>query len=222
MLRTRVHWRVTPLTTAARFMTAKARKQAPRWEQPGLLRASLLTQNQGRGGWGVSLGASLVAQMAKKLPVMPETQVQSLGREDPLEKGLATHSSILAWEIPWTEGPGGLLSMESQRVGLSWATDHSTQHTPWGGKPLCSLQDANSTPGFGPLDAGSFFPAPVVVKFSQHCRMSPGRTESPESVWWRACSTPSPAACTLRELLPLGPHHTQRRGLFFLPRRRCR
>ena len=90
MLRTRVHWRVTPLTTAARFMTAKARKQAPRWEQPGLLRASLLTQNQGRGGWGVSLGASLVAQMAKKLPVMPETQVQSLGGEDSLEEQMVT------------------------------------------------------------------------------------------------------------------------------------
>ena len=68
---------------------------------------------------------SLVAHTVKHLPAMCETQVQSLGREDPLEKGLATHSSILAWEIPWTEGPGGLLSMESQRVGLSWATDHS-------------------------------------------------------------------------------------------------
>ena len=48
---------------------------------------------------------------------MQETQVQSLGREDPLEKGLATHSSILAWEIPWTEKPGGLQSMGLQRVG---------------------------------------------------------------------------------------------------------
>ena len=51
---------------------------------------------------------SLVAQMAKNLPVMQETQVQSLGQEDPLEKGIATHSSILAWRIPWTEEPGGL------------------------------------------------------------------------------------------------------------------
>ena len=47
---------------------------------------------------------------------MQETQVPSLGREDPLEKGLATHSSILAWEIPWTKEPGGLQSMGSQRV----------------------------------------------------------------------------------------------------------
>ena len=54
--------------------------------------------------------ASLVAQMVKNLPAMQETQVQSLGREDPLEKGTATHSSILAWEIPWTEEPGELQS----------------------------------------------------------------------------------------------------------------
>ena len=48
---------------------------------------------------------------------MWETEVRSLGRKDPLEKGMAVHSSILAWEIPWTEEPGGLQSMESQRVG---------------------------------------------------------------------------------------------------------
>ena len=59
--------------------------------------------------------ASLVAQMVKNLPAMQETQVQSLDQEDPLEKGMATHSSILAWEIPWTEEPGGLQSMGSQK-----------------------------------------------------------------------------------------------------------
>ena len=58
----------------------------------------------------------LVAQMVKNLPAMQETQVQSLDLEDPLEKGIATHSSILAWRIPWTEEPGRLQSMESQRV----------------------------------------------------------------------------------------------------------
>ena len=57
---------------------------------------------------------SLVAQMVKNLPVMQETQVQSMSLEDPLEKGMATHSSILAWEIPWTEKPGRLQSMGSQ------------------------------------------------------------------------------------------------------------
>ena len=54
--------------------------------------------------------------MIEQLPVMLETRVQSLGRENPLEKEMATHSSILAWEIPWTEEPGGLHSMGSQRV----------------------------------------------------------------------------------------------------------
>ena len=57
-----------------------------------------------------------MAQMVKNLPVMQETQVQSLGQEDPLEKGIATHSSIFAWRIPWTEEPGRLQSIGSQRV----------------------------------------------------------------------------------------------------------
>ena len=52
--------------------------------------------------------------MVKRLPTMREAQVQSLGREDPLEKEMATHSSILAWKIPWTEEPGRLQSMGSQ------------------------------------------------------------------------------------------------------------
>ena len=62
------------------------------------------------------LYSELVAFMVKHLPVIWETHVQSLGREDPLEKEMATHSSILAWKIPWTEEPGGLQSMGSQRV----------------------------------------------------------------------------------------------------------
>ena len=57
-----------------------------------------------------------MAQMVKNLPAMQETQVRSLGQEDSLEKGMATHSSILAWRIPWTEEPGRLQSMGSQRV----------------------------------------------------------------------------------------------------------
>ena len=55
--------------------------------------------------------------MVKNLPAMQETQVRSLGLEDPLEKGLATHSIILVWRIPWTEEPDGLLSIGLQRVG---------------------------------------------------------------------------------------------------------
>ena len=60
--------------------------------------------------------ASLVAQMVKHLPAMQETQVQSLGWEDPLGKEMAAHSSTLAWKIPWMEKPGGLQSVGSQRV----------------------------------------------------------------------------------------------------------
>ena len=63
------------------------------------------------------LKASLVAQRIKRLPAMQETRVRSLGSEDPLEKEMATHSSIPAWRIQWTEEPGGLQSTGSQRVG---------------------------------------------------------------------------------------------------------
>ena len=55
--------------------------------------------------------------VVKNLPAMQEMQVRSLGQKDPLEKGMATHSSVLAWRFPWTEEPGGLQSMELQRVG---------------------------------------------------------------------------------------------------------
>ena len=64
--------------------------------------------------------------MVNSLPTMWETWVRSLGQEDPLEKGKATHSSILAWNIPWTEEPGGLLSMGLQRVGHDRVTNHFT------------------------------------------------------------------------------------------------
>ena len=60
---------------------------------------------------------SLVVQMVKNMTAIWETWTQSLGREDPLEKGMATHSSILAWRIPWTEEPGGLQPMGLQRAG---------------------------------------------------------------------------------------------------------
>ena len=66
--------------------------------------------------------SSLVAQRLKYLPAMQETWVQALGREDPLEKEMATHSSILAWRIPWTVEPGGLQSTGSQRVRHNRAT----------------------------------------------------------------------------------------------------
>ena len=81
-------------------------------------------KNENIGGWGGGIRyhlnadhwASLVAQMVKNLLSVQETWLHSMGREDPLEEGMATHSSILAWRTPWTEEPGGLQSMGSQRV----------------------------------------------------------------------------------------------------------
>ena len=64
---------------------------------------------------------TLVAHMVKRLPAMRETWVLSLGQEDPLEKEMTTHSSTLAWKVPWTEEPGRLQSTGSQRVGYDWA-----------------------------------------------------------------------------------------------------
>ena len=71
------------------------------------------------------LGASLLAQMVKSLPATWETWVQSLGQEDPLEKELATHCSILAWRISWTEEPGRLESMGSQKVDTNERLTHT-------------------------------------------------------------------------------------------------
>ena len=62
-------------------------------------------------------GSKETGETVKNLPAMQETRIQSLGQEDPLEKGMATHSSILAWRIPWTEEPGKLQFIGSQRVG---------------------------------------------------------------------------------------------------------
>ena len=64
-----------------------------------------------------------MAQIVKNLPAMQETQVRSLGQEEPLEKGMATHCSILPWRIPFSEKPGRLQSMGSQRVGHDQATN---------------------------------------------------------------------------------------------------
>ena len=66
--------------------------------------------------------APLVAQVGKNLPAVHETQVQSLGQEDPLEEGTATHSNILVWRIPWIEEPSKLSSLELQRVDMTETT----------------------------------------------------------------------------------------------------
>ena len=73
------------------------------------------------------LRASFIAQLVKNLPTVQETRVWSLSREDPLEKEMATHSSVLAWKIPWTEEPGGLQSMGSPRGRHDWTTNTSLQ-----------------------------------------------------------------------------------------------
>ena len=101
-----------------------------------------------------SSAVSLVARTAKNLPVMQETWVRSLSQEDPLKKGMATHSGILAWEIPWTEEPGGLQSTGSQESQLSMHThsaarkglQFSSEYHRW----LSSLQLGSSLPVWGP------------------------------------------------------------------------
>ena len=87
------------------------------------------------------LGSPPEAQLAKNLPAIQETQVPSLGQEGPLEEGMATYSSILAWEIPWTEESGGLESMGSQKL------DTVTKPSPVQG-PISSVLDEASFPGF--------------------------------------------------------------------------
>ena len=83
---------------------------------------SIMERKMSNNMWSIilrlsSIGVSLVAQMVKNLPKMQKTRVQFLNWEDALGKGMATHSSILAWRIPWTEEPGRLQSMGLQRVG---------------------------------------------------------------------------------------------------------
>ena len=73
--------------------------------------------------------ASLVAQIVKNLPAMQETWLQSLGWEDPLEEGMANHSSILAWRIPWTEESDGLQSMGNKELDMTEQLPHTDTHT---------------------------------------------------------------------------------------------
>ena len=80
--------------------------------------------------------------MINNLLAMQETQVWSLSQEDPLEKGMATHSSILSWRIPWPEDPGGLHSMGLQRVRQNWATDYFQFHFTF----MCSLTRLRLSP----------------------------------------------------------------------------
>ena len=89
---------------------------------------------------------STMAQMVKNLPAKQETRVQSLGLEGPLEKEMATHSIILAWEVLWTEEPGGLQFMGSQRAGHNWSNWHARYIKGWTSgthKTCTNLKDTN-------------------------------------------------------------------------------
>ena len=105
--------------------------------------------------------------MVKNLPAIQETRVQFLGQEDPLEEKMATHSSILAWEIPWTEEPGGLQSMGSQRVRHNLATKF--HFSLWFGTSLpgISLFLNTSPPISGQIAQESITFYPLIVELLQ-------------------------------------------------------
>ena len=106
-------WRISWMEEPGRLQSRASQRVGHDWPQ----------KQQHTYMWGF-----LAAQMVKSLPAMQETWVWSLGQVDPLEKGMATFSSILTWRIPWTEEPGGLQSMGSQRVWHNWMTNTHT-HT---------------------------------------------------------------------------------------------
>ena len=96
----------------------------------------------------------LLAKQVKHLSTVQETRVRALGWEDPLEKEMATHSSTITWKIPWTEEPGRLQSIGSQRVGHNWATSLSLSA---GKESTCNAEDAGevgSIPGLGLCPGG--------------------------------------------------------------------
>ena len=108
---------------------------------------------------------SLVAQTVKRLPTMLETWVKSLGWEDVLEKEMATHSSILAWKIPWMEEPGGLQSTGSQRVRHDWTT--KSQHN-WSDVASIHINTSDCHLGFL-LYAGNYLKGSHVYSFRLSC-----------------------------------------------------
>ena len=113
--RNRVIKRLGALQTAG--MKSPSRRLPPKASVLSAFQGPGPSQGTGPRSWSpLSVATPVVVQTVKNLPAMQETQVRSLGQEDPLEKGMATHSSLLAWRIPWTEEPGGLQSTGSQRV----------------------------------------------------------------------------------------------------------
>ena len=114
-----VPWIGVPCSSVGKESTCNA-------GDPGSIPGSRRSPGEGIGYPFQCSWASLVAQLVKNLPAMQETRIWSLGWEDTLEKEMATHSSILAWRIPWTEKPGRLQSVGLQRVGHDWGTFNFT------------------------------------------------------------------------------------------------
>jgi len=124
----RREWQPTPVEETVGLQAMELQWVGHNWATstftfiPDLLNQKLREEARNLCFINPSWDSSLVAQKVKRLPTMWETRIQSLGREDLLEKEMATHSSTLAWKIPWTEEPSGLQSMGSQRVRHDWAT----------------------------------------------------------------------------------------------------
>ena len=130
-----------------------------------------------------------MAQMVKNLPAMWETQAWSLGGEDPLDKVRATHSSVLAWRLPWTEEPGGLQSMGSPRIGHDWTSNTFTLSS---SEPLVS-------------------PDSILINGKSEAREQ-GR-DLPQVKQWargrdRAMTLPLASQCFIFSLFPAAPHQS--------------
>ena len=127
---------------------------------------------------------------------MQETQVQFLGREDPLEKEMATHSSILAWRIPWREEPGGLQSMGSQESDMTWQLNHHHHHLQDRVQsPVNSLQIVSGTTSFPPIPSLPFNKR--TLELQQSTWLSSYRPHFPASLatWYVHVIEFSPMGC---------------------------
>ena len=164
------------------------------------------------------IGASLAAQMVKHLPTMRETQVRSVGQEDPVEKEMATHSSTHAWKIPWTEEPVRLQSMGLQRVRHDWAISlqFTSHYTELGLSGKESTSNAGDTVDTGLISESGRSPGgghgnPLLCSCLETC-MDRG-------AWW---ATAHGAEKRQTGLKWLSTHYTVLIGVFFFrPQFRC-
>ena len=130
--------------------------------------------------------AFLVVQMAKDLPSMQETSVWSLSWEDPLEKGMATHSSILAWRITWIQEPDGLQSMGSQRVGSNWPICQFSEYSFYQRKSLALHFLYPASCGLDCVDvAWTSFNHVDELSILGDGRTTRSGESGPQMAWWR-------------------------------------